>query len=286
MERKLMEKDRRLGEILSQAGPLAVAFSSGVDSTFLLDRAAEQLGKGAIAISAVSAWVPKREAVEADAFCRERGIRHLIISLTEEEIPGFTENPPDRCYLCKKKLFSKLQDRASKEGFPLVVEGSNMDDLGDFRPGIRALSELGIRSPLREAGLYKAEIRELSRERNLPTFSKPSFACLASRFVYGEEITREKLSMVERAEDLLLSLGFSQMRVRIHGNLARIEVERGEIERIAAGEMRERISSALKEMGFAYVTLDLLGYRVGSMNEVLGKSREQNDGIEPPIKDI
>ncbi len=194
-----------------------------------------------------------------------------MVDSEELAIPGFCQNPTNRCYLCKKELFTKILEIARTEGLSAVAEGSNVDDLGDYRPGLQAVRELGIRSPLREAELTKAEIRELSLRMGLPTWNKPSFACLASRFPYGEEITVERLARVEQAEQYLLDLGFEQVRVRSHGDLARIELCSSDIPK--AVEQREKIHAALKGFGFAYVALDLLGYRTGSMNEVLdGKS--------------
>ena len=223
----------------------------------------------AVAVTIRSSTFPKRELDEAVAFCRAEGVRHEIMDFCELDIPGFAENPPDRCYLCKKAIFGKLMMFAQVNGLKAVLEGSNIDDDGDYRPGRRAIRELGILSPLRDVGLTKAEIRALSREMGLPTSEKPSFACLASRFPYGERITAEGLARVERAEQWLrdAGLGLSQLRVRSHGGMARIEVLSGDIPLVAAraGE----IAAAFKGMGFAYVALDLQGYRTGSMNETL-----------------
>ena len=259
----------RLRTLLRETGGIAIAFSSGVDSTFLLKVAHEELGEKAIAVTARSHSFPKREQDEAAAFCARDGIRQVVVDSEELAIPGFRQNPTNRCYLCKKELFTKILEIARAEGLSAVAEGSNMDDLGDYRPGLQAVRELGIRSPLREAGLTKAEIRELSRALGLPTWNKPSFACLASRFPYGEEITVERLARVERAEQYLLDLGFGQVRVRSHGDLARIELCAADIPK--AVEQREKIHAALKGFGFAYVALDLLGYRTGSMNETLAE---------------
>ena len=264
-----LAKLERLRERLRVVGSAAVAFSSGVDSTFLLRVAHEELGERVVAVTARSHTFPKRELDEAAAFCRAEGVRHEVIDSEELDIPGFAENPPDRCYHCKRELFGRLLAFALENGLAAVLEGSNIDDDGDYRPGRRAIRELGIVSPLHEAGLTKAEIRALSREMGLPTSDKPSFACLASRFPYGERITAATLARVEKAEQWLLDAGFGlrQLRVRSHGDMARIEVPSDDIPRLAA--RAAEIAAAFKDLGFAYVTLDLLGYRTGSMNETL-----------------
>ena len=259
----------RLRSLLRETGGAVVAFSSGVVSTFLLRVAHEELGDRAVAVTVRSSTFPRRELDEAVAFCRSEGIRHEVIDTSELDIPGFAENPPDRCYLCKKSIFGRIIAFAQTNGFAVVLEGSNMDDDGDYRPGMRAIRELGVRSPLHDAGLTKAEIRALSREMGLPTAEKPSFACLASRFPYGERITAAGLERVERAEQWLRDsgLGLTQLRVRSHGDLARIEVPAGDIARVAA--RADEVAAAFKRFGFAYAALDLQGYRTGSLNETL-----------------
>lgn len=263
------DKYRVLQENLKALGSVAVAFSSGVDSTFLLKAAQEALGDKVIAVTASSCSFPKRELEEAKAFCEKNGICQIIVESEELDIDGFRQNPKNRCYLCKHELFEKIWEIAKENGMNAVAEGSNMDDNGDYRPGLQAVAELGVTSPLRHSKLAKEEIRILSRDLGLPTWDKQSFACLSSRFVYGEEITRDKLSMVDKAEQLLLDLGFHQVRVRIHGMMARIEVEPGEFSKVL--ENREKITKEFKTYGFTYVTMDLTGYRTGSMNETLGE---------------
>lgn len=263
------EKHEVLKEYLSGLGSLAVAFSGGVDSTFLLKTAHEVLGDRVIAITAKSCSFPGRELEEAVSFCEKEKIRQIIMESHELDLEGFRRNAPDRCYICKKALFGKMIDLAEKNGMDFLAEGSNMDDNGDYRPGLTAVAELQVKSPLRVCALYKEEIRAMSQKMDLPTWRKPSFACLASRFPYGEEITEEKLGMVEQAEGMLMEYGFEQFRVRIHGNLARIEIRPQEFEKLLQPEVRTRIYSAFRKFGFSYISMDLLGYRTGSMNENL-----------------
>ena len=265
----MSDKQEELEKLLESYKRVAVAFSSGVDSTYLLKMARKVLGENVIAVTASSCSFPKRELEEAKTFCRENGIRHIVVESEELDIDGFRQNPKNRCYLCKHELFEKIRSIAKENGIETVVEASNTDDDGDYRPGLVAVKELGIESPLRHVGLSKKEIREYSKELGLPTWNKQSFACLSSRFVYGETISEEKLAMVDQAEQLLLDMGFHQLRVRIHDKLARIEVQPSEFEKIMQEENRTKIFHKLKQYGFTYVTLDLQGYRTGSMNETL-----------------
>jgi len=264
-----LKKYNDLISTIKDFGSVAVAFSSGVDSTFLLYAAKEALGDRVIAVTAQSCSFPKRELNEAKDFCEQQQIRHFICESEELDIDGFSHNPKNRCYLCKHELFEKIQKIAEQEKITAIVEGSNLDDNGDYRPGLTAVAELGIHSPLRNIGFTKEDIRALSRHFGLPTWNKQSFACLSSRFVYGETISREKLGMVDKAEQLLLDLGFHQVRVRIHGMIARIEIMPEEFPKIIQEDIRSQITESFKSFGFTYVSLDLTGYRTGSMNETL-----------------
>lgn len=263
------DKLNDLKTYLKGLGSLAVGFSGGVDSSFLLAVAHEVLGDQAIAVTGADASVPERELKEAARFCEERGIRQIICRVNPLKDEGYRHNGPDRCYFCKHGIFSEIKRIAAENGIAYAAEGSNMDDLGDYRPGLRAVEELEVKSPLREAKLYKNEIRLLSKEMGLPTWSKPAYACLASRFVYGEEITEEKLHMIDAAEQFLIEHGFFEERVRMHGKIARIEVPEKDIARLASDEVRKAVFEEFKKIGFQFVTLDLGGYKLGSMNITL-----------------
>lgn len=259
---------------LKNLGGAALAYSGGVDSTFLLKAAFDVLGDRLVAVTARSSTYPEREFKEATKYIESLGAKHVVIISEELEIEGFSKNPTNRCYYCKKELFSKVKNIAEEHGLNYVLDGSNADDVGDFRPGMTAAKELSVVSPLREAGLTKQDIRALSKELGLPTWNKPAFACLSSRFPYGNEITVPKLSMVEKAEQFLLDLGFKQLRVRHHGDIARIEVNTEERSKFFNLDLMDKIGNEFKQIGFKYVTLDLLGYRTGSMNEVLSEDEK------------
>lgn len=267
-----LERCEALKVWLRAKGRVAVAYSGGVDSTLLVTIAHQVLGDDMIAITSAGRAAPSRDIERTRTFCAERGIRQVIVEYDELSIPGFAQNEPDRCYHCKKALFAQMSDAARAEDITCLVDGSNKDDEGDYRPGMRALAEMGIGSPLREVGLTKAQIRELSRALGLPTWDMPSAACLASRFAYGDVIDAIKLKRVELAEDYLHDLGFGQLRVRVHGTdgeLARIEVPAEHIVRLAEEPLRSDVAARLRELGFTYVSLDLIGFRSGAMNERL-----------------
>ena len=266
---ELKEKLLKLEEYIRTLGSLAIGFSGGVDSSFLLAVAHEVLGDRVIAVTGADASVPEREVNEAKAFCADRGIRHIICKMNPMEVEGYRNNSPDRCYFCKHGIFSEVKKIADENGISYMAEGSNIDDIGDYRPGLRAAAELSVKSPLREAGLNKSDVRLISKAMGLPTWSKPAYACLASRFVYGEEITEEKLRMIDRAEQFLIEHGFIEERVRLHGRIARIEVPPSDIPRLASDEIRDMVYEEFRAIGFQFITLDLKGYRMGSMNATL-----------------
>lgn len=258
-----------LKQILTSLKSVLVAYSGGVDSTFLLKISKDVLGDNVTAVTATSIIYPFHETEAARAITKKLSIRHVIIKNEALLNPNFTENPPERCYWCKKELFLKMISLAKEYHINCVIDGSNDDDINDFRPGLRATIELGIRSPLKEAGLKKDEIRRLSKKLDLPTWNKPSDACLASRFPYGTKITEANIRTVDKAESFLRKMGIIQLRVRHHNQTARIEVVKDDIPKFLNEKTRQEVLSYFKKLGYTYVTLDLAGYRTGSMNEVL-----------------
>jgi uncharacterized protein len=264
------EAFRRLTEFIGRTGGALVAFSGGVDSSLVLAAARQALGERVLAVTACSPTYPDHEKDQAAAIAQRLGARHEFVDSDEFEDPSYRANPPNRCYYCKQELFRKLQAVAAREGLPVIVDGSNADDEGDFRPGRNAAKEFGVRSPLAELGFGKSLIRQMAKARGLPNWDQPACACLASRIPYGQEITPLRLRRVAQAEAALRDIGFRTVRVRDHGTLARIEIPRDEIDRTLRVGIHQRLIDACKQQGYVYVCLDLEGYRTGSMNEVLG----------------
>ncbi len=265
----LRQKYERLLGILKELESVLVAFSGGVDSTLLAKAAKDALGDKALLVTADSETYPASELEEARRLARHLGIRHLVIETRELDNPEYARNAPNRCFFCKEELFTRLAPLAQREGMAHLVYGANMDDLGDHRPGMEAAKRMGVRAPLIDAEFWKTEIRELSQEFGLPTWDKPSFACLSSRFQYGDGITAEKLRQVDAAEAFVRSLGFKQFRVRHHDRLARLEIAREEMARLWEDDIRDSIVERFRELGYLYVAMDLQGFRSGSANDAL-----------------
>ncbi len=259
------ERYRRLLAELTGLKRAMLAFSGGLDSSFLLHAASRALGEGVTAVTLDTPYAPRAEIAEAAALARNLGVRHVVLAVPFPEV--LRDNPPERCYLCKKALFAKLLELAAGQGIAHILDGTNQDDLGDYRPGMRALAELGVVSPLLAAGIGKADIRALSRQAGLPTWNKPSGACLLTRLPHGARVMAEELTRIDAAETWLRGLGFPAVRLRSHGDLARLEVPRDQAPAVLEADAKHGIDAKLKALGYRYVTLDLAGYRMGSLNE-------------------
>ncbi len=270
---QLEQKYQQLKTVLQEMGSVVIGYSGGVDSTFLAKVATDVLGDKALSVAAISPSYPKHEHDEAKQFAVDLGLNFDTVSTTEMDNPDYRKNAPDRCYHCKKELVVLLKNIARDRGFNVVALGANFDDLGDYRPGQKAAKEEGIRNPMMDLEITKDDIRALSKQLNIPTWDKPSFACLSSRIPYGIEITPEKLSMVDKAEQIMREYNFGQFRVRHHNDVARIELLPEDMSKLL--HIREEIAQRLKGIGYAYIAMDLLGYRTGSMNEVLHKIDSQ-----------
>src|SRR5215470_9849978 len=265
----LITKEERLREIFRELDSVIVAYSGGVDSSYVAYVANAELGPRAVCITGQSASLPEYQRAEIDQVVQKFGFQHEIIRTEELENPGYRANNPDRCFFCKDELYTKLESVARTRGIKSIVDGSTVDDLGDYRPGRRAASQHAVRSPLIEAGLSKSEVRELSRRVALPTWDKPASPCLSSRIAYGTTVTIERLSKVDRGEEILREFGFREFRVRHHDQLVRIEIAPAEMDRVLRKDLLDELARRFRELGFKYVTLDLEGFRSGSMNEVL-----------------
>ncbi len=280
MRHTLAEKNHHLKRIVADSKSAVVAFSGGIDSTFLLAVCAEVLEGRVLAVTAESEIMPRHELVQARELTRRLGVAHVIVESNDLDIDGFADNPPDRCYLCKKERFTKMRKIAAKKGFVSVFDGSNIDDLDDFRPGMKAVRELGVRSPLAAAGLGKADIRMLSKSLGLTTWDQPAAACLASRIPYDTRITRSILARIENAEAFLRQQGMRVFRVRHHDDIARLELGEEEMRQLFENQLKDRIRHYFLTLGYRYVVMDLGGYRTGSLNEVLPESilKRSHDG--------